>query len=160
MIHNTQSSFQENAWWVVRHFVALPHWLECTTDSEIPQSRTLCWSMIVFPMTRWALTHWDRVTQICVGKLIIIGSDNGLSPARHQPIIWTNAGIFLIGTLGTNFSEIWIGIQTFSFTKLHLKMSSAKWRPFCFGLNVLSADTLECHIQWYATFSLHTVHIF
>ena len=35
------------------------------------------------------LTHWGRVTQICVNKLTIIGSDNGLSPGRHQHIIWT-----------------------------------------------------------------------
>ena len=52
------------------------------------------------------LTHWGRVTHICVSKLTIIGSDNGLSPGRRQAIIWTNAGILLIGTLGTNFSEI------------------------------------------------------
>ena len=80
------------------------------------------------------LTHWGRVTQICVVKQTIIGSDNGLSPGRRQAIIWTNAGILLIGPLGTNFSEILIGIQTFSF----LKMSSAKWPPFCLGLNVLT----------------------
>ena len=42
-------------------------------------------------------THWGRVTHICVGKLTNIGSDNGLSPGRHQAIIWTNAGILLIG---------------------------------------------------------------
>ena len=52
------------------------------------------------------LTHWGRVTDICVGKLTIIGSDNGLSPGRRQAIIWTNAGILLILTLGTNFREI------------------------------------------------------
>ena len=46
----------------------------------------------------------------CVGNLTIIGSDNGLSPGRHQAIIWTNAGILLIGPLGTNFSEILIEI--------------------------------------------------
>ena len=84
------------------------------------------------------LTHWGRVTHICVVKLTIIGSDNGLSPGRRQAIIWTNAGILLIGPLGTNFSEILIGIQTFSFKKMHLKMSSVKWRPFCLGLNVLT----------------------
>ena len=36
----------------------------------------------------------------------IIGSNNGLSPGRRQAIIWTNAGILLIRTLGANFSEI------------------------------------------------------
>ena len=60
-----------------------------------------------------SLTHWGRVTHICVGKLIILGSDNGLSPGRRQAIIWTNAEIMLIGPLGTNFSEILIAIQTF-----------------------------------------------
>ena len=84
------------------------------------------------------LTHWGRVTHICVGKLTIIGSDNDLSPGRRQAIIWTNAGILLIWTLGTNFSEISSEIHAFSFTKMLLKMSSAKWRPFCLGLNVLS----------------------
>ena len=76
------------------------------------------------------LTHWGRATHICVGKLTIIGSDNGLSPGRRQAIIWTIAGILLIGPSGTNFSEILIGIQTFSFKKMHLKMSYANWRPF------------------------------
>ena len=47
-----------------------------------------------------------RVTHIFVGNLAVIGSDNGLSPGRRQAIIWTNAGILLIGPLETNFSEI------------------------------------------------------
>ena len=84
------------------------------------------------------LTHWGRVTHICVGNLTIIGSDNGLSPGRRQAIIWTNAGILSIGPLGTNFNEISIGIETFSFKKMHFKTSSAKWRLFCLGLNVLT----------------------
>ena len=68
----------------------------------------------------------------------MIGSDNGLSPGRHRAIIWTNAGMLLIGPWGTNFSEILIEIQTFSFMKKRLKMSFAKSRPFCLGLNELS----------------------
>ena len=87
--------------------------------------------------TMKCLTHWGRVTHICVSKLSIIGSDNGLSPDRRQAIIWTSAGILLIGTLGTKFNEILIEIQIFSFKNIHLKMSSGKWRPFCLGLNVL-----------------------
>ena len=50
---------------------------------------------------------------MCVGKLTIIGSDIDLSPSWGQAIIWTNAEILLIGTLG-NFSEILIEIHTFS----------------------------------------------
>ena len=86
-------------------------------------------NLLCFEKTLW-LTHWGRVTHICIGTNTNIGADNGLSPCRRQAIIWTNAGILLIGPLGTNFSEILIGIQTFSFKKMHLKMSSAKWRPF------------------------------
>ena len=62
------------------------------------------------------LTHWGRVKHICVIRLTITGSDNGLSPGRRQAIIWTNAGILLIGSLGTNFGENLIEILTFSFT--------------------------------------------
>ena len=83
------------------------------------------------------LTHWGRVTHICVSKFTIIGSDTGLSPSRRQAIFWTNAGILLIGPLGTNFNEISIEIHKFSFKKIHLNMSSGKWRPSCLGLNVL-----------------------
>ena len=32
-------------------------------------------------------------------------------------ITWTKAGLVLIGLLATNFSEIWIGIISFSFKK-------------------------------------------
>ena len=79
------------------------------------------------------------MTHICVGKLTIIGSDNGSSPERRQAIIWTNAGILLIGPLGTNFSEILIEIQTFSLKKITLKMSSAKCCSFRLGINVLNS---------------------
>ena len=89
--------------------------------------------------SQYSLTHWGRVTHICrcVSKLSIIGSDNGLSPGRRQAIIWTNARILLIWPLWTIFSEILIEINTFSFKKMHLKMSFGKWRPFHLGLNVL-----------------------
>ena len=82
-------------------------------------------------------THWGRVTHICVSKLTTIVSDNGLSPGRRQAIIWTNGGILLPWPLGTTFSEIVSEIHSFSFKKMHLKMSSGKQWPFCLGLNVL-----------------------
>ena len=75
------------------------------------------WHRNTFHITGTWLTHWGRVTHICVIKLTIIVSDNGLSPGRRQAIIWTNDGILLIGPLGTNFSKNSIAILTFSFTK-------------------------------------------
>ena len=52
------------------------------------------------------LTHWGRVTHLCVSYFTIIGLNNGLLPGRRQAIVWTNAGILLIEHLATNFSEI------------------------------------------------------
>ena len=77
------------------------------------------------------------MTHICVSDLNSIGSDNGLSPGRRQAIIRTNAVILLIRPLGTNFSEILVEIVIFLFKKMRSKVSSAKRRPFCLGLNEL-----------------------
>ena len=96
------------------------------------------------------LTHWGWVTHICVSKLTIIGSDNGLSPGRRQAIIWTSDGILLIGPLGTNFSETLSKILTFSLKKMRFKVSSAKWWPFCLGLNVLTHWPMGRHmVLWW-----------
>ena len=129
-------------------FIQLPYYMGLWTLSTTWLKPW--WSMVINLHSYWfrllsvtmiphlfSLTHWGRVTHICVSKPTIIGSDNGLSPGRRQSIIWTNAGILLIGPLGTNFSEILIEIYTFSFKKIHLKMSSGKQRPFCLGLNAL-----------------------
>ena len=96
-----------------------------------------CWASIMS-----LCFHWGLMTHICISKLTTIGSgsDNGVSPCRRQATIWTNVGILLIGPLGTNFSEIVIEMCTFSFRKMHLKMSSGKWRQLCIGLNVLNIN--------------------
>ena len=84
--------------------------------------RNIKMSLHTFIYFQGCLTHWGRVTHICLSKLTIISSDNGLSPGRRQAIIWTNAGKLLFGPPGTNFSEILIEIHTFSFKKMHLKI--------------------------------------
>ena len=104
---------------------------ECTPFPVMLNSRVTC-----------CLIHWGRVTHICVSKLNIIDSDNGFSPGRCQVIVWTNAWMVLIGTLGINFGQILIEIDTSSFEKIHLKMPSAKRRPLCLGLNVLTKTSL------------------
>ena len=89
--------------------------------------------------------QWWIYISICISSRIYasanqttIGLNNGSSPGRRQAIIWTNAGILSIGPLGLYFNEISMEIQTFSFRKMRLKSSSAKWWPSCLGLNVLS----------------------
>ena len=84
-----------------------------------------------------SLTHWDRVTHICVSNLTTIGLDNDLSLGRCQAIR-TNDGILLVRFSGTNFRENLIKIHILSSKKMHLKISSAKWREFCLGLKALA----------------------
>ena len=139
---------------------------DATYDEKVGNMTFLCVHVITSPWLYWwsgwincwlaegwalhGLTHWGRVTHICVSKLPIIGSDNGLSPGWRQAIIWINAGILLIGPLGTNFNEILIAIHIISLKKIHLKMLSGKWRTFCLGLNVLRLQhcCVYSHLQW------------
>ena len=73
------------------------------------------------------LTHSGRVSYICVSKLTIIASDNGLSPDRRQAIIYTNTGVLLIEPYGTKFSEILI--ETHIFRNVVWKMVAILSRP-------------------------------
>ena len=82
------------------------------------------------------LTHWGRVTHICVSKITIIGSDNGLSPGRRQAIIWTNVGILLIGPLANklrwNFNRNSnIFIQENAFESVVCEMTATLSWPQC-----------------------------
>ena len=103
--------------------------------------QTLDWSV--------ELTHWGRMTHICVSNLTNIGSDNGLSPDRRQAIIWTIARILLIGPFRTNFSEILIKILAFSFKKMHLKVSISEMvailsRPQCVNIQDITWSSAIC----------------
>ena len=134
-----------NIGWVFRNFLVSEseRWTDTKWYVYTCIFVSVCFNLVVtvcdsyIGMCHQALTHWGRVTHIYVGKLIIIGSDNGLSPDRRQAIIWTNAGLLSIGPLRTYFSENLIKVQQFSLKRMHVKMSSAKWRPSCLGLNVL-----------------------
>ena len=118
------NTYRSTVNWAIRNKL---HW-NCNKNTNIFIEQNVFQMLFAkcrqFGLGLSVLTHWGRVTHICVGNLAIIGSDNGLSPGRRQAIIWTSAGILLIRPLGTNFSELLIGIQTFSFRKMHLKMSS------------------------------------
>ena len=87
------------------------------------------------------------MTHICISKLTIIGSDNGLSPVQRQAIIWTNAGILLIKPQGTKFNEILLKMKQFSFRKnvfenVVWKMAAILSRPQCVK-SVLSKHMLD-----------------
>ena len=84
------------------------------------------------------------MTHISVGNLTILGSDNGLSPGRHQAIIWTSAGILLIGPLGTNLCDIFL-------SKLkHFHGRKYGWKCHLRNLNhFVSASMCYDKYQWH-----------
>ena len=90
------------------------------------------------------LTGW--VMHICIVNLTIIDLDNGLTPTRRQAIIWTNAGILLIGPQKQT-SVVSTEIHKFSFKKMHLKIWSAKKRPFV-SASVYQLSVFAC-VVWY-----------
>ena len=56
-----------------------------------------------------------------------------------------------MGYCHRHFSEIIIKIQSFSLTKMHLKLSSVKWRPFCPGGDEWNNKTMYIFYGIYCT---------
>ena len=89
-----------------------------------------------------ALTHWGRVTHICIGKLTIIGSDNGLSPGRRQAIDYLNQCWNIVNSKLRNKFQWFlkrnssIFIQENAFENVVRKMAAILSRPQC--------DTTAC----------------
>ena len=126
-----------------------------------------------YPKRSWYLPvkSLNRVTHICVNKLTIIGSDNGLSHERLQVTIWSNVGMLFIRTVGRKFGEIWSTIHTFSLNKIYFKPSSAKWRPSSrpkcvkeapdnymrLSYVIFNSNKLQ-RIFWWCQLAIHTMH--
>ena len=108
---------------------------------------------------RSRLTHIDNLAQNCSNSIAntlellqpcakpstysleyfsIIASHDGLSHVWCQVIILTNTLLFSNGRLGRKFTKILNETERFSYNEMSLKMSSAKWPPLYFGLNVLT----------------------
>ena len=88
--------------------------------------------------------HWVQPTHICVGSLITISSDNGLASRHYLNQRWNIVNLTLRNKLQGNFdrdSNIFIW-------KMRLKVSSAKWQPFCRGLNATFKGLLPT-FKWY-----------
>ena len=118
-----------------------------TTHFELHKIKCRHWLLTTL---QWSLQHtYTAKWLICVSKITIIGWDNGLSPDRRQAMIWTSAGILLVGPLGPSFSWILIEIDIFSFKKMHLEISFGKWRPFCLGHIMLMVICRSTHTVSY-----------
>ena len=81
-----------------------------------------------------------------------IGSNNGLSPIRHQTIIWTNADLFTIRLLEQmkcqwNFTR---NSNAFQFKKIHLEILSKNGDQFVPASMCLKWKMVYCAI-WNCT---------
>ena len=98
--------------WLTFHHSVETHY---STGNLQKQIHTLCtWILIKHVISPWCRFYASL-------NLVNIGSDNGLLPIWHQAIIYTIAGIYSVGPIGTNFSVVLIWIRDFSFTKMHFK---------------------------------------
>ena len=120
MLNTCVCKFFWKTWDIFLHFTSFLN-METLQIEEILSSERQKYPNCTQPVS-WLLLTWGALRAIN-------GSDNGLSPVRHQAIIWTNAGLLSNRPLRIYFSENLIKIQQFSLKKMHLKMSSAKWRP-------------------------------
>ena len=83
----------------------------------------------------------------------------------RQAIVWSNAGILLIGHIGKNFNEILIEIHIFSFEEIHSKISSGKWqvflsRPPCVKHFILRPNEVSKPWDWASSTGLTAVSKF
>ena len=91
--------------------------------------------------------------------LINISSDNGLLPVLCLAITWTNADLWLIGPLGTNFDEIRIASQTCSLNNMHLEMLSANMAAILFWPHCVKSRILIFSVDRYVPTLLATHYI-
>ena len=122
-----------NDFLVTRYVIC--QWFSLVTSSLVKSIGSLVTSSLVKIIGKSAYP-WPKIgihDNSCI-ILYIMGSDNGLSPGRHQAIIWNSDKVLSIWTLGTNFSEISIETHMFSFKKMQLHISSVK----CLGFSVLT----------------------
>ena len=117
--------------------------LICLSDTAIGNADYLAsWdNLTVRGAHKTYLTHWGQVMHIYA----------------IQAIIWTNDGILMIRTLGTNLSETLSEIHIFSVKKMHLKMLPVKWLSCCLSLNVLTHwgwDKMVLNENWSILFQI------
>ena len=129
------------------------------------------------------LTHWGRMTHICIGDLTTIVSDKGLSPNQRQVINCTNAEVLLIEPLGTKFygnfnRNSYIFIQANAVENITRKVADILSWPQCVLMElilllfpaVLVIDMLSLvidynskvlwqhHLQYLSSLSSFTIH--
>ena len=144
---------QEYRSWLSTTFSLHVHSRYCAPYVQLALNEYFCWNFNIFPIFLFLepgfvyekfLWIYSWVCQLC--NRLSIGLDNGVSPIRRQAIIKTDARLLSIVPLATNFSELLIETQIFSFTKMLLEISFAKWRPFCPGGDELNSHSIQIEL--------------
>ena len=124
------------------------------------RARSFSWLLSVNCMCLWAnhLTHWGRVTHICVSELTNHHWFRQWLVAWPAPSHYLNQCWNIVNwTIGNKFQWNINRNDTFSFKKIHLKMLPGKWRPFCLGLNVLTNTKISAQpMSWWSTWCTRT----
>ena len=94
----------------------------------------------------------NSLRHICISKLIIIGSDNGLSPEWRQAVILTNAGILLIEPLGKNSMKFLLKLKYFYWW-------ICIWSVVCQGDNSLSQPQCFNSLLWILLFRRQLIFV-
>ena len=106
--------------------------------------------------------YWFHIPLHKLSQVVVVTFANSSPPSATYILQWIEAALVEIMACRLN-QLILIKIQNFSFTKMHPKISSAKWRPFCPGGDELSiwdrksTKTSRCHHHWYWYISSNTV---
>ena len=138
-IHLINITHRLFSWWNLscyKHHAHNRKFLVNRVNTKSADAMGLC---IARSLAAMVLTHWGRVTHLCLHNLTITGPDNGLSPGRRQAIIYLNQCWNIVNWTLRNKLQWNFNRNSYIFIQGNaLKMSSWKWGPFCLGLNVLT----------------------
>ena len=82
----------------------------------------MCMALNSSPPSAAYMCQWSGLALVQIMACHLFGT---------KPLSKPMLGYCQLDPLGTNFSEVLIKAQNFSFMKMHLNVSSAKWWPFC-----------------------------
>ena len=101
------------------------------SDNETKHYLNECRNIVNWTLRNKVQWNFNRNSNIFIQENAFQNVVCEMASILSRPQCVSQCGLLQIGPLRTHFSEIWIEIQSFSSIKMHLKMSPAKWWPFC-----------------------------
>ena len=111
---------------------------------------TVKWWLLHIVILAALLTHWRQVTHICISRLTIIGSDNGLSPSHYLNQCWNIVNLTPRNKLQWNIDwNSYISIQENGFEMVVCVMAAILSWPQCVN-SLRPSNCGWCHGSWWA----------